>query len=285
MDDYFLTKSSLFLERSTHEKPCIIGIDDDYGVKLAKKCKASGKKVLTVSIINPEADIFAKSIQMSGMETKFSIIFAGNSYECNLHMAGSFNIFNALMAAGLCNAIGIEWETIIAGLESVKRVPGRFETIKNADGFNVIVDYAHSPAAMENVLKTVRPFTKGRVITVFGCGGNRSHEKRPIMGKIAYQNSEITIVTSDNPRKENPAAIIEQIMDGIESEKKQAGKEVYSEADRLVAIKMALKAAKAGDTVVIAGKGHETGQTFADKTIPFDDREVVRAYFRGEDEI
>ncbi len=285
MDDYFLTKSTLFLERGTKEKPCVIGIDDDYGTRLAKKCKADGKNVITVSIVNPEADIFAKAIEMSGMKTHFSIVYKNSCHECNISLAGSFNVFNALMAAGLCHSIGIEWNTIITGLESVKRVPGRFESIKNSNGFNVIVDYAHSPAAMENVLKTVRPFTNGRVITVFGCGGNRSHEKRPIMGKIAYQNSEITIVTSDNPRKENPSAIIEQILDGINSEKKIVGKEVYSEADRLEAIKMALKSAKSGDTVVIAGKGHETGQTFADKTIPFDDREVVRAFFRGDDEV
>ena len=283
MADYFSAKTRLFTRIKEDAKPCVIGIDDDYGQKLNRILLERGQYIQTVSVHNTEADIHAKNIEMDGISTKFTICSSAEEYPCKINLAGEFNIFNALMSAGLCRALNISWDKIVAGLEALKTVPGRFETIQNSRNINIIVDYAHSPAALENVLKTVRPITSNRVISVFGCGGNRSHEKRPIMGKIALLNSDVTIVTSDNPRKETPDSIIEQIMEGINATPESKDKEVYTEADRKLAIHMALKMAKKGDTVVIAGKGHETGQTFADRTVPFDDKEVVKGFFAERD--
>lgn len=141
-----------------------------------------------------------------------------------------------------------------------------------------MVDYAHSPDALKNVLTAMKEITKNKMITVFGCGGNRSREKRPIMGKVAYDYSDVVVVTSDNPRNEDPDEIIKQILSGISDDNTQ--KTVINDADRKVAINTALKLAKAGDTVVIAGKGHETGQYFSDRTVPFDDREIALSFFK-----
>ena len=132
-------------------------------------------------------------------------------------MGGEYNVFNALMAAGMCSALGVTIDDICAGLEGLKAVPGRLEAIENNKGINVVVDYAHSPDALKNVLSALRPVTEKRIITVFGCGGDRSREKRPVMGKIALEGSEIVVVTSDNPRSEEPEAIIDEIMTGINS--------------------------------------------------------------------
>ncbi|GAB4271260.1 MAG: UDP-N-acetylmuramoyl-L-alanyl-D-glutamate--2,6-diaminopimelate ligase [Candidatus Rifleibacteriota bacterium] len=283
MDDYFNTKKRLFLELKKADKPAIIGIDNDYGKKLADELKELGKPVYTVSVHDTQADFYTKNQKMTGLSSDFEICHGNEVHSCHINLAGEFNIINALMAAALCKFAGADWNSITAGISSLKNVPGRFETIKNDRGINVIVDYAHSPAALENVLKTVRPITKKKVIVVFGCGGNRSQEKRPVMGKIAYENADIIVVTSDNPRKEQPESIIEQILMGIPKESDKQ-KTVLKEVDRKAAILKALSMADAGDSVVIAGKGHETGQYFADRTIPFDDREVARNFFKVKTE-
>jgi UDP-N-acetylmuramoyl-L-alanyl-D-glutamate--2,6-diaminopimelate ligase len=280
MDDYFSTKKRLFLELGKAEKPCVIGIDDDYGKKLADELKKKGNPVITVSVHNSQADFYSKNQDMTGTGSSFTICNQNQIFDCSINLAGEFNIFNALVAAALCRAAGVDWQHVITGIASVKNVPGRFESIKNSSGINVIVDYAHSPAALENVLKTIKPITKGRLFVVFGCGGNRSKEKRPVMGKIAWENADVILVTSDNPRKEPPEEIISQILLGIDKESDE-NKSVLTEPDRRAAIEKALGMAKAGDAVLIAGKGHETGQYFSDRTIPFDDREVARNFFRA----
>lgn len=277
MEDYYRAKRRLFLDIRAKDKPCIIGIDDDYGKRLAEDCRKAGKKVYTVSVDNSEADFYSSNAQMTGTGNTFDLCHKGESHRCHINLAGKFNIFNAIMSAALCKITGVGFNHICAGLKAIKTVPGRFESIHNNHNINIIVDYAHSPAALENVLQTVRQITEKRVFAVFGCGGNRSHEKRPVMGKIAFDNADVIIVTSDNPRKEPPEAIIDEIMSGIPSEKQ--GKILIREPDRLEAIFKALRLAEQGDTIVIAGKGHETGQQFADKTIPFDDREVAKSFF------
>jgi UDP-N-acetylmuramoyl-L-alanyl-D-glutamate--2,6-diaminopimelate ligase len=281
MDDYFDTKKRLFTELAKADKPSVIGIDNDYGQKLAGELKKLGKQVFTVSVHNSEADFYSSNQKMTGLYSDFEICNQNEKHKCRINLAGEFNIFNALMAAAMCRMVNADWTAITEGISSLKNVPGRFESIKNEAGINVIVDYAHSPSALENVLKTVRPITRNKVFAVFGCGGNRSQEKRPVMGRIAYDNADVVVVTSDNPRKEPPDSIIEQIMGGI-PQNVATEKTIIKEADRKLAILQALKMAKAGDTVVIAGKGHETGQYFADKTIPFDDREVARSFFKVE---
>lgn len=283
MNDYFSAKKRFFTEIASRQKACIIGIDNDYGRRMAEECREAGLNVTTVSVHDHTADYYCENLKMTGISSDFFICNGSDRQPCNIHLAGEFNVFNALMAAAMTRAAGADWASICGGLHAVKNVPGRLESIVNECGINVVVDYAHSPDALENVLRTVRPITRNRLITVFGCGGNRSHEKRPVMGRIALKNSDVIIVTSDNPRKEDPAAIIEQIMTGIKPEEGE-NKTVIQEVDRKTAIFKALKMATAGDTVVIAGKGHETGQYFADRTVPFDDREVARSFFRKTDD-
>lgn len=280
MNDYFNAKKRFFSEIAYQQKPCIIGIDNEYGQRMADECKEIGLKVQTVSVHNHTADFYCENLKMTGISSDFFICNGSDKQPCQIHLAGEFNVFNALMAAAMTRAVGADWASICGGLYAVKNVPGRLESIANDCGINVVVDYAHSPDALDNVLKSVRPITRNKLITVFGCGGNRSHEKRPVMAQVALKHSDVIIVTSDNPRKEDPEAIIEQILAGIKTEKIDTSKTVIQETDRKAAIFKALKMAVAGDTVVIAGKGHETGQYFADRTIPFDDREVARSFFR-----
>ena len=168
--------------------------------------------------------------------------------------------------------------TIIEGLSKNKGVSGRFQTVRSKRGFNAIVDYAHTPDGLENILKTAKEFVKGRIITVFGCGGDRDRTKRPIMGEIAGIYSDYCVITSDNPRTEDPA----RILDDVEPGTKKSGCEYIKIVDRREAINYAVKMAKEGDVVVVAGKGHENYQIFADKTIHFDDVEEVRKAFGGD---
>ena len=279
MDDYYNTKQRLFFALPYKDKKNVIGIDNEYGMKLYKECKKAELDVVSVSVNNKEADIYAIDTDIKGCESSFILHCKGEEKQCRINMGGEYNVFNALMAAGLTSALGVSLEIICEGLESLKSVPGRLESIENDKGINVIVDYAHSPDALLNVLHALRPVTQKKLITVFGCGGNRSHEKRPVMGKTALENSDVVIVTSDNPRKEDPQAIINEIMSGINSVGIPEGKSVSQIVDRKEAIICALSMAEVGDTVLIAGKGHETGQYFADHRIPFDDREVARSYF------
>lgn len=279
MDDYYNTKKRLFFELPYKDKKNVIGIDNEYGMKLYKECKKAELDVVSVSVNNKEADIYAADADIKGSGSCFIIHCKGEEKQCKINMGGEYNVFNALMAAGLTSSLGVSLDVICEGLESLKSVPGRLESIENDKGINVIVDYAHSPDALLNVLHALRPVTKKKLITVFGCGGNRSHEKRPVMGMTAVENSDVVIVTSDNPRKEDPQAIINEIMSGINSVGIPEGKSVSQIVDRKEAIISALSMAEAGDTVLIAGKGHETGQYFSDHTIPFDDREVARSYF------
>ena len=280
MDDYYDTKKRLFFELPYKDKKNVIGIDNEYGLKLYKECKKAGLNVVSVSVSNKDADIYTTDAVIKGSESSFVIHCNGEEKLCKINMGGEYNVFNALMAVGLTSTIGVSLDDICSGLEALKAVPGRLEAIENDKGINVIVDYAHSPDALSNVLRALRPVTEKRLITVFGCGGNRSHEKRPIMGRTALENSDVVIVTSDNPRKEDPQSIIDEIMTGINSMVIPGGKSVSQIVDRKEAILNALNMAESGDTVLIAGKGHETGQYFADRTIAFDDREVARSFFK-----
>jgi UDP-N-acetylmuramyl-tripeptide synthetase len=191
----------------------------------------------------------------------------------DLKLKGRFNVENALAAMASCRLLGIDDDAIARGLEAVDGVPGRFEAVDEGQPFTVVVDYAHTPDSLENVLTTARELTSSRVICVFGCGGDRDREKRPIMGRIAAELADVPIVTSDNPRSEDPGAIIDEILAGIDGDA-----EIIQ--DRRSAIAHAIEAAEPHDVVVIAGKGHEQGQQFRDRTVPFDDREVAREALR-----
>ncbi|HAW71662.1 MAG TPA: UDP-N-acetylmuramoyl-L-alanyl-D-glutamate--2,6-diaminopimelate ligase, partial [Firmicutes bacterium] len=198
------------------------------------------------------------------------------SFPIKMHLAGKFNIYNALGVITAMIAEGIAPEAISRGLEALPGVPGRFERVPNSMGRTVIVDYAHTADSLENVLQTAREISRGRVIVVFGCGGDRDRSKRPVMGHVAAQLADYVVVTSDNPRTEDPAMILDEIIPGVISGGKEAGQYTVI-ADRQEAIHYAINRQRPEDIVVIAGKGHETYQILRDRTIHFDDREVVRA--------
>ena len=188
-------------------------------------------------------------------------------------LRGRFNVENVLGAVAASRLLGIGDDAIVRGVEHVAGVPGRFEAVDEGQPFAVLVDYAHTPEALENVLAEARRLTGARLLCVFGCGGDRDRAKRPLMGEVVSRLADRAIVTSDNPRSEEPGAIIEEILAGMDGEEEV-------EPDRAAAIARAIEEAEEGDVVVIAGKGHEQGQEFRDGTIPFDDREVARDALR-----
>ena len=248
MDDYFEAKRRLFIEGNP---PSAVNIGDEYGRRLAAE--------------RPDALTFGF--------TDDAQIGPGALAEVELKLRGRFNIENALGAFAAARLLEIDDDAIKRGLESVRGVPGRFEAIDEGQSFEVIVDYAHKPVALETLLRTVRELASGRVICVFGCGGDRDREKRPQMGRIASELADVVIVTNDNPRSEDPQSIIDAIVAG-------AVGEVEVEPDRAGAIAHAIELAHDGDVVLIAGKGAEQGQEFADRTVPFDDRESAREALR-----
>mgnify|MGYP001002782959 CR=1 FL=1 len=218
----------------------------------------------------------AKDIQLHLSGVSFSIEGPLGSYRLNLKLAGEFSVYNALAAFAVGMEEGIDSKVVITALEEMTGVPGRFEQVSCGQDFAVVVDYAHTPDGLENVLKTAREVTKGRVITVFGCGGDRDRTKRPLMGQVAGSISDYVIVTSDNPRSEPPKAIIADIEPGLDC----INKPYQVLIDRKEAINKAITFAQKGDIVVIAGKGHESYQIIGDQVLDFDDREVARDILR-----
>ncbi len=219
-----------------------------------------------------DAQVTASNVVVTDKSVSFDMNYGSSKVPVELNIGGSFNVSNALAAASAAIALGVGLEDIAKGLKVAKPVPGRFEPIEKGQDFGVLVDYAHTPDELENVLNTAKKLAKNRLIAVFGCGGNRDRGKRPIMGKIGVDIADLVVITSDNPRKEDPNAIINDILQGIPEEEM---KRVAVQVDRKEAIREAIKMAQAGDIVVIAGKGHEDYQIFADRTIHFDDREVA----------
>jgi UDP-N-acetylmuramoyl-L-alanyl-D-glutamate--2,6-diaminopimelate ligase len=247
MERYFDAKRRLF----TPEVPAAVNVGDDYGRRLA----AELPHALTFGFAD-DAEVGPDALA-----------------RVDLKLRGRFNVENALGALAAARLLGIGEDAIVAGLESVRSVPGRFEEVDEGQPFRVIVDYSHKPDALATVLATARELTGGNLFCVFGCGGDRDREKRPVMGQIAAGLADVAIVTSDNPRSEDPLAIIAEIVAG-------GGRKLEVEPDRRAAIEQAIGAADTGDVVVIAGKGHEQGQEFADRKLPFDDREVARDALR-----
>lgn len=230
--------------------------------------------LLTYGVKN-EADLKAENIEYTMNGVRFTLNFNNVKRSIFLKVPGKFSVYNILAAIGACHLSGLTLEQIARGVERIDGVKGRFEAVPNARDYLVVVDYAHTPDGLENVLTSIREFSKGKVIAVFGCGGDRDRSKRPQMGEIAGRLADFCILTSDNPRTEEPSGIIADIEKGILKTKCPYQKVV----NRKDAIFRALKAAEPQDVVLIAGKGHENYQMFADKTIHFDDGEVVREYF------
>jgi UDP-N-acetylmuramoyl-L-alanyl-D-glutamate--2,6-diaminopimelate ligase len=286
MEDYFAAKRLLF---EADPGVRIVNVDDPYGRRLAEEFDC-----LTFSAEGADADYRAVDVEFDAAGATFTVAkgsvlmgrkpaymagFRPINTEVRVRMGlpGHFNVANALGAFAAAEALGVDAGTAAGGLAAAARVPGRFEPIDEGQGFAVLVDYAHTPDSMENVLRAARRLTAGRLISVFGAGGDRDKAKRPLMGRAGGELSDLAVVTSDNPRSEDPGAIVAEVAAGA----REGGAELVVEVDRHAAIALALGRAEPGDTVVIAGKGHEQGQEFeGGRKVPFDDREVAREELR-----
>jgi len=273
MGEYFLAKSRLFanLKGVKQPKVSILNGDDPTFSKLSQ---ASAAPAVSYGIDNA-ADYRAENVEVSPEGVHFQVRFRGKTQHIQYATPGIFSVYNALAAFAWGVERGYDGALVAEALADISGVPGRFESIRLGQSFQVIVDYAHTPDGLVNVVKTARDFTKGRLITVFGCGGDRDRGKRPIMGDAASQWSDFVIVTSDNPRTEDPDQIIKEVLVGV------SGVDYVALRDRKEAIWSACRMAKPGDTILIAGKGHETYQIFGTEVHPFDDREVAREALRG----
>jgi UDP-N-acetylmuramoyl-L-alanyl-D-glutamate--2,6-diaminopimelate ligase len=281
MQQYFAAKRRLF-EMLPPGAPAVINVDDPSGQTLARTLP----RVITFGIQQP-ADVRATAIQSSLEGLAFQIETPQGTLAVRSPLVGRPNVYNILgtVAAGL--GLGLETSRIEAGIARLDAVPGRFQMVSaTTDDVRVVVDYAHTDDALKNLLETARPLTQGRLITVFGCGGDRDRTKRPLMGAVASRLSDLVVLTSDNPRSEDPARIIDEIKRGIvvpvePGAPKRATTPLIVNADRRLAIEQAIRTAEPGDVVVIAGKGHEKSQVIGTRTLPFDDVEVAQAALVG----
>lgn len=263
-ENYMAAKHMLFENASLS----IVNIDDEAAEYMLDG--TDGRKV-TFSVNNNDCDYSAKNIRISSSGVKYELVSNSNIGRIRFTVPGKFSVYNSMGAAVCLVEMGMDFKGVLDGLEKCVGVPGRMEVVPTETPYTVLIDYAHTPDGLENVLGCVREITEGKVITVFGCGGDRDRTKRPIMGDIAAQLSDVAVVTSDNPRSEDPDAIIDDILEGV---KKHISK-IVVEPDRRKAIAKALSMAHEGDIVVLAGKGQETYQILADGKIHFDEREVV----------
>jgi UDP-N-acetylmuramoyl-L-alanyl-D-glutamate--2,6-diaminopimelate ligase len=280
MEDYFEAKRLLF---EASPGASIVNVEDAYGRRLAGKFEC-----VTFSADGAEADFAARDVRLDAGGASFTVSMGlkpshivgnrpiGGEIEVRTALPGHFNVANALGALAAAVALGVEPEVAAVALARAAPVPGRFEPVDEGQDFAVVVDYAHTPDSLENVLRAARRLSGGRLIAVLGAGGDRDRGKRPKMGRAAAELADLAIITSDNPRSEDPDAIVAEILTGA-----KGGAEVEVEIDRRTAIALALRRAQAGDLVVIAGKGHEQGQEFErGRKVPFDDREVAREELR-----
>ncbi len=271
MENYFACKMTFFKPEMT--RSIVYNVDDDH---VAAGMRQLGREALRVGI-RDSSDVYANDIEIGESGSEFIMSWHKHfRVPLALKLAGIFNVYNALLAAGICIQLGIDPEIIRAGLENVKNVPGRIELLETGTPFRVILDYAHSPDSLENILKAVRQTTKGRMIALFGCGGNRDSAKRPIMGEVAGELSDFCILTSDNPRGEDPMDILGAIEEGI----KNTTCEYVVIENRREAIRYALTHAQPSDVVILAGKGHETYQEIKGVRYPFDEKIVVAELLR-----
>ncbi len=285
MEDYFAAKRLLFAGEGgaplieLEGGLSVLNVDDPYGRRLADELSCGeGGECITYSAAGASADLSARDVAFDAGGSRFRCVSPEGELEVEMPLPGDFNVANALAALSVAHALGHDLAEAAGALADAEQVPGRFQAIDEGQPFAVVVDYAHTPDSLENVLGAARRITPGRLISVFGCGGDRDREKRPLMGRAGAELSDVAVVTSDNPRSEDPGAIIDQIRQGIPEDPHA---EVVVEQDRRQAIAAALGRAGEGDTVVIAGKGHEQGQEFeGGRKVPFDDRDVAREELR-----
>ncbi len=267
MDDYFEAKALLFSPE--HSRCGLVAVDDAWGERMVRQ---AGVPVTTMSATGREADWRVADLELAPTGATFRVVGPGTDVEAGCPIPGGFNVANALAAVAAAATAGYDAEAVARAIAEGPGVPGRLERIDAGQDFEVVVDYAHKPDAVEAALATLRPLTNGRLIVVLGAGGDRDPGKRALMGTIASRGADVLIVTDDNPRSEDPAGIRREILDGTA----HGDAEVVEVGDRREAIAVAVRRAGAGDTVLIAGKGHETGQEVAGVLHPFDDRVVAR---------
>jgi UDP-N-acetylmuramoyl-L-alanyl-D-glutamate--2,6-diaminopimelate ligase len=272
MENYFEAKARLFTQLPEQQKKrkaiSVINIDDRYGAQLVDRLE---KKAAVITYgMGARADFRASSYRMEFGGTSYQLDARGKSYLVRVPLIGRFNVANSLAALAAANALGVSLRDAVVSLGKSPQVPGRLEAVPARRQFQVYVDYAHTPDALLNVIKTLRELGPRKLIVVFGCGGDRDRQKRPLMAEVVDQNADHAIITSDNPRKENPEAIIAEVEKGFRSNQ-------YEKiVDRAAAITRAIEMAQPRDVVLIAGKGHENYQEFADHTVPFDDMQIAK---------
>ncbi|MEG1845347.1 MAG: UDP-N-acetylmuramoyl-L-alanyl-D-glutamate--2,6-diaminopimelate ligase [Oscillospiraceae bacterium] len=270
MENYRDAKKELFKISDT----AIINIDDDSAEYMTKDLDC---KSISYSVNSDDADFSAKNVKCFSDGIRYELLSDGNISRVNVKIPGSFNVYNSMAAAATAITMGFSIDEVIKALENAKPVKGRLEVLPTDTNYKVIIDYAHTPDGLQNVLTSIREFTNGKIITVFGCGGDRDKSKRPLMGKIVSELSDVAVVTSDNFRTENKMAIIDDILAGI----KKGKAKIKVLEDRTAAIEYALEIAKDEDTVLLAGKGHETYQISNNGKEHYDEREVVENALKG----
>jgi UDP-N-acetylmuramoyl-L-alanyl-D-glutamate--2,6-diaminopimelate ligase len=269
MEDYYAAKRRLFTGAAP--PPAAVNVGDEAGRRLAEELAETRRAPLVTFGFADDAEIRPEGLVLDGSGARFR----AGGMELHTTLRGRFNVENVLGAVAAAQLLDVDDGEIAAGVAATTGVPGRFEAVDEGQPFTVLVDYAHTPDSLDNVLRSARDLTTGRLLVVFGAGGDRDRGKRPLMGKVAADLADLVVVTSDNPRSEEPLAIIQDVLQGT-------GTEVEIDPDRRSAIRSTLAQAEAGDVVVIAGKGHEQGQEIGSEKLPFDDREVAREALRRD---
>ncbi len=268
MENYFIAKSKLF----SMCKYAVINSDDLYGKRLASKLDI---KAVTCSVTSNDADICAKNVRTKENSVEYEFLSGCTIYRIYCPVSGKFSVYNSLLSAATAELVGVPSQNIVDGISTMGMVIGRMERVETGRDFSIIIDFAHTPDALENVLKSIREFATGRIVCLFGCGGDRDKSKRKIMGKIAAENSDYLVITSDNPRSEDPLEIIKDILEGVVSV--ESIKDKYTViASREEAIRYAIRNAKKDDTVLLAGKGHENYYIDASGKHSFDERSIIK---------
>jgi UDP-N-acetylmuramoyl-L-alanyl-D-glutamate--2,6-diaminopimelate ligase len=255
----------------------VINKEDSYGAELAIGAREAGSEIYSYGL--DVGEFRAEDVRMSAAGMEFTLVTPTGSASIRTRLTGKVNVYNLLAASAAACARGLTLPEIAAGAASLPCVPGRFQTVDAGQPFTVVVDYAHTDDALRNLIALAREFVKpvqGRVITLFGCGGDRDRTKRPLMGRVAGEGSDFVVLTSDNPRSEEPEAILGDVLPGLAA----TGVKFVAEADRTKAIQLAMEQARPGDIVLLAGKGHEKTQTLRDRVIPFDDVEIAASAIR-----
>jgi UDP-N-acetylmuramoyl-L-alanyl-D-glutamate--2,6-diaminopimelate ligase len=272
IEAYLAAKLRLFTDLIVPGGTAVIGVDDCYAGQVVEAAEKRGQKIMTVGEHGEDIKLAAGAVD--GFAQVIGLAHGGRPYKIRLPLIGAFQVQNAAIAAGLVIATGGDPARVFAALEKLQGAKGRLEMVGEKNGAPIFIDYAHKPDALKKALEALRPYARGKLIVVFGAGGDRDHGKRPLMGRIAAENADRVIVTDDNPRSENAAAIRAAILADA-----PGAAEI---GDRSQAIRTAIAELKAGDVLLIAGKGHETGQIVGDRTIPFSDHEAVAAALRGQ---